>query len=140
MEHLKYCQVVFEGVNRAGKTTTKEAFEKLTNYKYITIDRSLITGMVMTKLFNRTETTYDLEQFKNVVFVYLYASDETIQKRYVETGHEEFPWRQEKSLFDSYVEQLRDDHNLKILQFNTDMWTPQQIAETIQAYMKGLNS
>lgn len=135
MEYLKYCQIVFEGMNRSGKTTAKAAFEKLTNYKYITIDRGLITGYVMTELFKRPPVDYDLTQFRDVLFIYTYASDETIAQRYIDTDHEEFPWKEEKELFKKRIEELKMA-GIMILEYDTDRLTSEEIAIDIRHYMQ----
>lgn len=138
LKKLKHTQVVFEGPNRAGKTTTKRAFEELTKWKYITIDRGLMTGYVMTRIFNRDLIDYDLEQFRDVVFVYLTADVKDIEERYRLTDHEEFPMIEEMKLFDE-IERKLISEGFHILRFNTSRLSSNEIALQIQEYIERLN-
>lgn len=50
--------VIFEGVDKSGKTTLKDAFNKCTNFKYVVLDRFTTSSKVYARLFNRDGIEY----------------------------------------------------------------------------------
>lgn len=82
--------VIFEGLDKAGKTTLEWEFLKATNFKHMVIDRGPVGYMVFDKLFDR-ETKLGNQDFihharkimKNPDFmvVYCFASEEVVAKR-----------------------------------------------------------
>ena len=77
-----YDIIIFEGLDRCFKTTTKKNIEKLTNFKYICIDRMYLTAIVYEKLKNRNNNLHKyyndftklIKNF-NVLIIYLKNSD-----------------------------------------------------------------
>lgn len=89
--------VIFEGVDKTGKSTLKEAFNERTNFKNFVIDRGPISNIVYNKLFNRLETDNDyfyemLEIFKQTKCMIVFCiSDENIIKNRLIEHKEVFP-------------------------------------------------
>lgn len=89
--------VIFEGLDKAGKTTLEWEFLKATNFKHMVIDRGPMGYMTFDKLFDR-ETKLGNQDFihqarkimKNQDFmvVYCFASEETAAKRLNEHNEE----------------------------------------------------
>jgi len=50
-DKLKF--IIFEGVDKAGKTTIHKLFDKKTEYKYLTCDRLFLTYLAYCKRYNR---------------------------------------------------------------------------------------
>ena len=92
--------VIFEGLDKAGKTTLEWEFLKATNFKHMVVDRGPVGYMTFDKLFDR-ETKLGTQDFihqarkimKNQDFmvVYCFASEEIVAKRLKE-HHEECPY------------------------------------------------
>ena len=89
--------VIFEGLDKAGKTTLEWEFLKATNFKHVVIDRGPMGYMTFDKLFDR-ETKLGNQEFihqarkimKNHDFmvVYCFASEDIAAKRLNEHNEE----------------------------------------------------
>lgn len=88
--------IIFEGVDKSGKTTLKDAFNKLTNFKYVVLDRLTTSSKVYAKYFCRSGLEY-YENFENVVkknfnvLVVCCICDEQIIRRRLMTSNEVLP-------------------------------------------------
>lgn len=87
MKNGKQILIVFEGVDKSGKTTLLNAFNKATNFKYVVLDRGTISSKVYDKFFKRDRRAYyqaiedaAFEAFK-VVVVLCVAKPDTIYNR-----------------------------------------------------------
>lgn len=134
---MKY-QVIFEGPDRVGKTTLKENFEKITNFKYVTIDRGLLTGMVYTEKFDRPAVTYDLEQYKNVIVVLLTADPKEIYRRCIATKEEVYDFEYDISLYEKYVKTLKDA-GITVIEYDMTIVDSIQIAHNLKKRVEELN-
>lgn len=84
--------IIFEGVDRSGKSTLKDALNKKTSYKYWVLDRSPISSLVYEKCFNRHNEQY----WKNIYFnlatnfdvkvILCINKSEVIQQRLIDTN------------------------------------------------------
>lgn len=89
--------VIFEGLDKAGKTTLEWEFLKATNFKHMVIDRGPVGYMTFDKLFNR-ETKLGNQEFihhsrkimKNPDFmvVYCFVPKEVAERRLAEHNEE----------------------------------------------------
>lgn len=90
--------IIFEGVDKSGKTTLLNRFNKLTNFKYIVLDRFTISSKVYDCLFERNNRQYFKEienkffDVFNVIIVYCYCDEDIIKQRLKE-ANEELPDR-----------------------------------------------
>lgn len=50
--------IVFEGVDKSGKTTLKDAFNKKTNFSYVVLDRLTTSSKIYNNFFNRDRLEY----------------------------------------------------------------------------------
>lgn len=141
--------VIFEGLDKAGKTTLEWEFLKATNFKHMVIDRGPVGYMIFDKLFGR-ETKLGKQDFihharkimKNPDFmvVYCFASDEVAAKRLSE--HNEIcPY-----VYGAAQRLLRDNINRyykseKVLELDTGCMTisecVQMIIEKLEEVRKG---
>ena len=58
--------VIFEGVDKSGKTTLKDEFNKRTNFKYVVLDRLTTSSKIYNEFFERDRLEY-YENFEDVV-------------------------------------------------------------------------
>lgn len=89
--------VIFEGLDKAGKTTLEWEFLKSTNFKHMVIDRGPMGYMTFDKLFDR-ETKLGNQNFihqarkimknKDFMVVYCFASEDVAIKRLNEHNEE----------------------------------------------------
>lgn len=82
--------IIFEGLDKVGKTTLEWALLKRTNFKHIVIDRGPIGYLVFDKIFKREETNSeqdfiqkakDIMKTKDFLIVYCEASYDIVLKR-----------------------------------------------------------
>lgn len=137
-QHLLKYQVVFEGPDRVGKTTLKENFEKITNFKYVTIDRGLLTGMVYTEKFDRSPVTYDLEQYKNVIIVLLTADTSEIYRRCIATHEEVYDINSDINLFNKHALKLAEA-GINIIRYDMTFADSIEIAKNLKLKVESLN-
>lgn len=86
--------IIFEGMDRVGKTTLMNKITQLTDYKFPMMDRGPAGFKAYDMIFDRQTEERDLSYYKDaealnqmdVLYVYLYASDEEIFKRLIEEG------------------------------------------------------
>ena len=89
---MKPLVVIFEGVDKSGKTTLLNMFNKVTNFKYIVLDRFTVSSKVYDTMFHRDNRDYFTNVEKNfftnfnVVIVYCHCKEETVRKRLVDAG------------------------------------------------------
>lgn len=59
--------IVFEGVDKSGKTTIIREFNKATNFSYVVLDRFTISGKTYSNVFNRGDFLYQDNVEKSIV-------------------------------------------------------------------------
>ena len=93
--------VIFEGLDKSGKTTLEWELLKATNFKHIVIDRGPIGYMVFDKLLNRETPIGDAEFMRmaddinntnNFIVIYCHCSKNVADNRLAETNHEELKY------------------------------------------------
>lgn len=83
--------VIFDGMDKVGKTTLIHALDKATNYEHIIIDRGPTSYLVYDEIYNRpyamdhVKTEMDLKNTSHLS-VYCYADDEDIEARLAAAG------------------------------------------------------
>lgn len=94
---IKQAVVIFEGMDKTGKTTLKEEFNKRTNFIHYVVDRGPISNIAYNNLFNREKELNDFfeklcDSIKNVnhLIVYCYANENDIKER-LKKHNEELP-------------------------------------------------
>lgn len=135
--------VIFEGLDKAGKTTLEWEFLKATNFKHVVIDRGPISYMIFDKLFNREtkpgnqvfiKQAREVNKSKDFIVVYCYASEDVVAKRLKE-HNEECPYNYGKA-----QKLLRDNikrfyNQNKVIEIDTSTMTP---AECVELIVEGL--
>lgn len=126
--NYKYDIIIWEGLDRSGKTSTKKAFEELTNYKFICVDRMYITAICYEKIKNRNNNlNYYREQFEKlqsvfkVLVIYIRMSDtEIIKKRLVDEKEKVLQTKEVDSLTEIFDEEIKkiNKKNVYILEMD----------------------
>lgn len=83
--------IVFEGIDKSGKTTLISEFNKSNDFEYVVLDRFIISSMVYDIVFKRGK--YDelynffqiLSEHLRIVVVYCYAKPDEIRYRMYKT-------------------------------------------------------
>lgn len=81
--------IIFEGVDKTGKTTLKDYFNKKTNFSYWVLDRTVISSLVYEDLFNRHNKSYyqsilmKLITTFDIVIIYCIANENVIKERLI---------------------------------------------------------
>lgn len=84
--------IIFEGCDKTGKTTLSKEFNKITNHKYLVLDRFIISDIVYDIAFNRKydNNTNKYNSYKilsesfDIVIILCKSNVETIHKRLYE--------------------------------------------------------
>ncbi len=122
---MKDLLIIFEGVDKSGKTTIKDAFNKETNFKYWVLDRSFISSLVYNELFDRNDEDYYLRIMNtikdslHVLIVYCYADVDDVEFR-LRDNNEVLPKQlQDISEVDSVYRLYIEHSGFDVLYINT---------------------
>lgn len=93
---MKPILIVFEGVDKSGKTTLKDKFNKRTNFNYVVLDRLTTSSKIYNNFFGRNRIEY-YEEFEktvlknfNLLVVLCECNTKIITKR-LEKANEKLP-------------------------------------------------
>lgn len=137
--------VIFEGIDKSGKSTLLKKFNELTNYKYWVLDRGFVSSLVYNELFNRENKEEYLKLAKkmckefDIHIVYCYASYFDIQER-LKNANETLPPELEDILdvsytFEYYLRQLPCNK----LYLNTSTESIDECVKSIYQFVEGLS-
>lgn len=135
--------IIFDGMDKVGKTTLIHALDKATNYEHIIIDRGPNSYLVYDKLYKRPyeldhlKTEMDLRNTSHLC-VYCTASAADIEDR-LRKAKEEFPDEQGgiEEVSKKFDESLRDS-NLNKLYVDTSFIGVNKAVEKIKAAIDAL--
>lgn len=140
--------VIFEGLDKAGKTTLEWEFMKATNFKHVVIDRGPVGYMVFDELFNRS-TKLGQQNFihqarkalktGDFMVVYCKVPAPVAAGRLAAHG-EDCPYDYEKAqkLYDKQVSHYyRDTHVLELDTTQTIEECVEQIVEKLKEVFRG---
>lgn len=134
--------IIFEGVDKSGKSTLINEFNKDTNFSFVVIDRLTISSKVYDELFSRNNYDYydnvEMEIAKNfnVLIVYCDAPNNIIEERLMK-ANEKLPKelsdiKKVKDVFNHYLY-----HHCSFLNIvNVD--TTKDISECLEAIKRKL--
>lgn len=121
--------VVFEGLDKAGKTTLEWELLKATNFKHVVIDRGPAGYLVFDTLFNRA-TEENVEQYMrnvkdmkdsgNFLVVYCKAPYFVAKQRLRE--HNEtcpYDYMRAQGMYDASIKQLYEEEGIKVITVDT---------------------
>ena len=133
--------VIFDGMDKVGKTTLIHALDKATNYEHIIIDRGPNSYLVYDQLYDRPyqldhlKTEMDLKNTSHLV-IYCFADEVDIGRRIAEAGE---AWASEQGSISS-VKDLFDinmsESNLDKIYINTSELNVDESVAKIKAAIK----
>lgn len=134
----KWFTISLEGIDKAGKGLILNYLKHIGKYKYVILDRGLVSNIVFSEIYGR-DYQYDREQYKNVVFVYLTVDVEDWLVRCKMSNEPTIDFRLNQLLFKRAIDEFKQD-GFKVLEYNTTKMTAYQIAKNIIDQVEELNS
>jgi len=103
--------IVFEGIDKSGKTSIANLYRIQTSYKNLVLDRAFVSQLAYAEIYKRTidkTKIYDwIKCIRNdLVFVYVTANKDILNKRLVESKHVHVNIENERLVFDKYIEKM----------------------------------
>lgn len=131
--------VIFEGLDKAGKTTLEWEFLKATNFKHMVIDRGPVGYLTFDKIFGRSTKLGD-ENFihyarkitKSNDFIVVYCTvDKNVAEERLKAHNETCPYDYEKAqkLYRDNVHRYYKDD--KVIEIDTTFLTVERCVEVI---------
>jgi thymidylate kinase len=131
-------QIIIEGANRTGKSTLKEVFNELTYYKYVIVDRGLMSVMAYNHMYNRRSISYDLKQQQHSIYVVVTADLDDIKLRCKITHEPEVDSELELKTFD-YMTKIFIENGITVLTYNSSHLSLIDIAKDILQKINEIN-
>lgn len=130
--------ILFEGMDKSGKTTLYKAFNEATNYKYLCCDRYYLSYIAYSIIRNKDiDIDYLIAELPSKVFiVYTAASDVSIFNRCRLANHEQINYEEAKEAFEEAVDIFVNEvspgnSDVFVLELNTDLFTVEKCVEII---------
>ena len=127
--------IFIDGTDRVGKGSLMQAIHKATNYKHLIFDRSVLSNKVYSEAHNRLRAEL-IDDYNNIeqqlantdhIVLYLYCDIDVLEKRKLETQHEDVDFKYHQELFSKYMKHSP----LNIYPIDTTVMTPSKIAEML---------
>lgn len=130
---LKHYCISCEGIDKSGKELIGKYVNILGNYKYVLMDRGLLSNITYARMNNRSYE-YDLNSFSNWIIAYLIVDKQDWKIRCKLANEPEIDYDQHIKEFNKTAIEL-DKAGIPILVYNTSKYTPYSIAVDIIHYM-----
>lgn len=137
--------IVFEGLDKSGKTTLKNVINVSTGYEHVVIDRGPWSNMFFDKVIRSNKKLYkrhkrDARKFQKAVdlIVFCYCDKKSTVLRHKE-NQEELPSYFEnnyKGLVKQYIKMIIGTAACDILIVKTDIYSPKATSIMIQNYIE----
>jgi len=126
--------IFFEGVDCVGKTTVMKEFNKITDFRYMCLDRGIISYFTYAEIFQRKVLKYPefmLQRIEPIsIVVYLYADERVLTKRMKDTGHPDYPVHTHLAMFEKNIANA-ELGGFRIIRQDTSLLQPDRIADII---------
>ena len=129
----RYC-ISFEGIDKSGKGLILQYVNILGKYKYVLMDRGLLSNVTYARMNNRSYE-YNLAAYTNWIIVYLTVDKEDWEVRCKLAHEPAINYEQHINEFNATAIEF-DKAGIPILVYNTSKYTPYQIAKDIIHYME----
>ena len=128
-----YC-ISCEGIDKSGKELIGKYINILGKYKYVLMDRVLLSNIAYARINNR-KYEYNLASYTNWIIVYLTVEKEDWEVRCKLSNEPDINYEQHLKIFNATAMEL-DKAGIPILVYNTSTYTPYAIAKDIIHYME----
>lgn len=136
--------ITIDGIDRTGKDTLHRYIERLSNFRYVINTRGILTQIAYNLKFDRGYT-YNLDEYKNDVIIFLTAEPEDLEVRFKMTGEPKLNSNktlkegieEDLELFNNIVYSLEEQGYI-VLKYNTSFVTPYRIALDVIDELKEL--
>lgn len=137
---MKHYTVIFDGIDRSGKTSMRYYLGKMSGHRLITYDRGIISNMAWDIMMGRPVSfnAYDLEQWKDAVFVHLYVEKEDWEIRCKMTNEPVIDYETHMSAYEQMFDEFKKC-GMHVLEYNTTQTTAYHISKDIMHYLDKLN-
>lgn len=123
-----HINIQIDGIDKTGKDLILQYVTRLSNHKYVIQSRGLISQIAYSKIYNRNYE-YRLDNYKDTLFIYLYANEEDLKIRHTITNEPKIDIKSDLDVFNSIVNSI--NNILDIHSYNTSEMTPYAIAKCI---------
>lgn len=134
---MKTYSISFEGIDKVGKWQVLKYVDLLANHKYVLMDRGLMSNITYARIFKR-DYQYDLEQFKDWIFVYLFCDEDDWNIRCKLTNEPAIDYTKHRLEFDKTYDMFTKA-GFKTMSANTSHVTPYDLAKEIIRQIEELN-
>lgn len=138
MMEKQFFSISVEGIDKSGKYQVLKYLDILGKHEYVLMDRGLISNITYARMFNR-RYMYNINQFKNWVFVHLYCDKTDWEVRCKLTNEPAIDYKENIEAFDKTVSEFKK-LGFHVLSFNTSYLTPYNVAKQVMAYIDNLNT
>lgn len=139
--------VIFEGLDKSGKTTLEWEFLKATNFKYVVVDRGPAGYMVFDRLFERRTLKSDasfildakrMMEHDMAIIVYCKVSEDIAMKRLDEHGETcPYDYKFAQQLYDMNIRMLYDENKVVTIDTSSSIGEcVERIVEKLQEVLK----
>lgn len=141
--------LIYEGTDRAGKTSTRKLVEKYRKGKDVVIDRFIGSNIVFGKVFERYNDSeikklYDDERnFASMyepVLIYLYSSSDVILKRIKKDNHEKIDKEIIEKTLEEYNIYFDNSYIKNKIKINTEKFNQDEVVKIIINYLAAYNN
>ena len=129
----RYC-ISFEGIDCSGKELVGKYVNILGNYKYVLMDRGLLSNITYARM-NGRNYSYSIKPYDGWIIVYLTVDKEDWEVRCKLKNEPKISYEVHTNEFNNSAMAL-DKAGIPILVYNTSKYTPYQIAKDIIKYME----
>ena len=136
--------LVFDGLDRVGKTTTIKKLWKKRGYVDPCIDRGIMSNIVYNTYFNRDIDPKEYLKFMpddpSIVYIYMHADSEIIKKRALETKDDLYhtvELEAQQKLFNEAFEWLKTQYkNIKFVSIDTGKHSQDEVINILMQEIK----
>ena len=144
MENKEPKLIIFDGLDRVGKSTTLQLVWKARGKIDTCIDRGILSNLVYNILFDRNLPLCSylnlMPNNKNILYIYLTGDIKALKQRAIDTKDDMYDiaeLEKQKNLFDNYYEILKlEFKNVKFVTINTTLFNQEEVVAEILEELK----
>ena len=132
--------ICFEGVDKTGKSTLHKAFDKLMNYRYLTVDRLYATYLAYSIRYDRPVELAMIteENIEGCIIIYVDCDNREISRRIQLENEPPIDIEKDKACFDIALNILSHSYGAEIIRVDTTLSPVEECALYIRDTIKEL--